>query len=376
MSKEDAYKKHLDFMRTVTAWDDVTNYKVEEQYPLLFDFLPNDGKLYKYRSLQGKSFSHTYDALKNGYLWIPTADTLNDDFDSIILGDPFNQYRVLIDYICKDEDKLLYFLTKKFGKEKLEQTKLLSKIPFSNYLRCFDSKTHRWNFENFIDVNFVQSDDKLIAIDEIRSITKELISLMPRPENFVTWAFERNKEAYKMFHVFSLSENYDLDNMWGYYADSGKGFCIEYDFNRGCHLSIDLKKFLLNIYRVNYSGERSFFDIESFWEKFFFENDSDEYMMRITQSMIKQITSKAKCWEHECEWRFVLGSCDSKIYADIVSGIIIDERALSTTNARKLICLCKRNKWELKIRLRRIVDGEHLYIPYDKYLQNKESKND
>ena len=376
MIKENYYKQHLNFMRTVMAWEDIDDSIVEKQYRLLLDFLPNGGKLYKYRSLQGESFSYVYDALKNGYLWMPTADTLNDDFDSIMFGDPFKQHRVLIDYICKDNDKLLYFLTKNFGKEKWKQTKLLSKISFSDYLHCFDSKTHHWNIENFIDDNFAQTDDKLIALDEIRSITKELISLMPRPENYITWSFEKNKEAYKRFQVFSLSENYDLDNMWGYYADSGRGFCIEYDFTRGKELSIGLKKFLLNIYKVNYSDEHSFFDIESFWDKFFFENDSEECLIKIMESTISQITSKSKCWEHEREWRFVVGGCDSKIYADIVSGIIIDERSILTENAKKLINLCKSNDWEIKVRMRSLIDGEHIYLPYEKYSQNKDVVDD
>lgn len=371
MINEDAYKKHLNFMRTVMDLKDIDNSVVERQYHLLLNFIPNGGKLYKYRSLQGESFSYAYDALRNGYIWVPTADTLNDDFDSIMFGDPFKQYRELLDYICKDKDKLLYFLTKKFAKEKWEQKKILSKIPFSEYLHCFDLNTYTWDIGEFINANFHHADDRLAALDEIHSIVNEMISLIPRPERFIEWSFERNKEAYKMIHVFSLSESYDLDNMWGYYADSGRGFCIEYDFARGNRLSIGLKNFLLNIYRVNYSDEHSFFNIESFWEKFFFENDSEEYLTKIMDSTINQVISKSKCWEHEREWRLVVGKCDSKIYADIVSAIIIDERSISTKSARELINLCEINGWELKVRLRSVIDGTHIYMPYGKYSQNK-----
>lgn len=367
MLNEDSYKKHLDFMRTVINFEDIDDSVVEKQYSLLLDFIPNGGKLYKYRSLHGESFSHTYDALKNGYLWMPTADVLNDDFDSIMFGDPFKQHRVLLDYICKDEDKLLYFLTKRLGKEKWEQKKLLSKVPFSEYMRCFDPNTYNWDISDFINANFHDADDKLAAIDEIHSIVNELILLIPKPESFIEWSFERNKEAYKMINVFSLSEGYDLDNMWGYYADSGRGFCIEYDFTCGQKLSIDLKKFLLNIYRVNYSYEHSFLDVESILEKFFFENDSEEYLTKIMGSTINQVTSKSKCWEHEREWRLVVGNCNSKIYADIVSAIIIDERSISTKNAKDLISLCEKRGWGLKVRLRSVIGGEHIYLPYEKY---------
>ena len=369
MINDGAYNKHLNFMSTVINFEDIEDSIVEKQYQLLLDFIPSGGKLYKYRSLQGKSFSRIYDALKKGYIWMPTADTLNDDFDSIMFSDPIKQQRVLIDYICKDEDKLLYFLTKRLGKEKWEQKKLLSKIPFSEYLQCFSPDTYSWDINSFINDSFQHADDKLAAIDEIRSIVDEMISLIPRPEKFIKWTFERNKEAYKKIHVFSLSEGYDLDNMWGYYADSGRGFCIEYDFTRGSRLSIGLKKFLLNIYRANYSDEHAFFDIEAFWEKFFFENESEEHLTKIMNSTINQLVSKSKCWEHEREWRLVVGECDSKVHVDIVSAIIIDERSISTKNAKKLISLCEKRGWELKVRSRSVIGGEHIYMPYEKYLQ-------
>ena len=57
MNKEISYEQHLNFMRTVMAWEDIDDSVVEKQFCLLLDFLPNDGKLYKYRSLQGESFS-------------------------------------------------------------------------------------------------------------------------------------------------------------------------------------------------------------------------------------------------------------------------------------------------------------------------------
>ena len=76
MHTEDSYKKHLNFMRTVKDLEDIEASVAERQYCLLLDFIPNGGKLYKYRSLQGKSFSYIYDSLKNGYLWIPTADSV------------------------------------------------------------------------------------------------------------------------------------------------------------------------------------------------------------------------------------------------------------------------------------------------------------
>ena len=374
MHREYSYKKHLDFMSTAIDMDEIDCYTIEEQYQNLLNALPNEGKLYKYRSLCGQSFSYIYDGLKNGYLWMPSADKLNDDFDSIVFGDPILQYRTVVDCIFKDSDKLLYFLCKKYGENIWQKNRLLSKIPFSDFLCCFDPNTYALSdLVTFLNSSFDDDDDKLDALDEIKTIFKDLMSMIPRAETFIKWASERNNLIYKITHVFSMSENYDLDNMWGYYADSGKGFCIEYDFSRAKNLSIDDKKFLLNMFRVNYENEHLSFDIESLFEKFFFENDSEEFVFKIGLGMINQVTSKSKCWEHEKEWRITVAKCDAKIYINIVSGIIIDERSLVKNNAKKLIHLCKRNGWDIKVRLRSHIDEKHFYLPYDEYQRHQKS---
>lgn len=56
--KEKAYIKHKEFIGSVIKIEDIDCDKVDEQYDLLLKALPNNGKLYKYRSLCGKSFSY------------------------------------------------------------------------------------------------------------------------------------------------------------------------------------------------------------------------------------------------------------------------------------------------------------------------------
>jgi hypothetical protein len=303
---------------------------------------------------------------------------LNDDFDSILFGDALSYHRRIVDYLCNDKDKFIFFSLKKNGMPLWESKSLFEGIPFEEILSCFDENDFSFaegRVLAFLKHYFNDELSQKNALSEINTLVKESISL-PCAESFALETYRYNRDLCSRLHVFSMSDSYDLDNMWGYYADSGRGFCIEYDFMRGKELSIGLKKFLLNIYRVNYSNECSFFDIESFWEKFFFENDPEECLTKIMESTINQITSKSKCWEHEREWRFVVGGCDSKIYADIVSGIIIDERSILTENAKKLINLCKSNDWEIKVRMRSLIDGEHIYLPYEKYSQNKDVLDD
>lgn len=50
----------------------------------LLSFLPNNGRLYKYRSIECEAFEYAYDGLKNGYIYMARANTLNDDLDSTL----------------------------------------------------------------------------------------------------------------------------------------------------------------------------------------------------------------------------------------------------------------------------------------------------
>ena len=100
--------------------------------------MPNGCKFYKYRSLIGESFDNTFDSLENGYLWIPSADALNDDFDSILFGDALSYHRRIVDYLCNDKDKFIFFSLTKNGASIWGRKSLLAGIPIEEFLNCFD----------------------------------------------------------------------------------------------------------------------------------------------------------------------------------------------------------------------------------------------
>ena len=66
--------------------------------------------------------------------------------------------------------------------------------------------------------------------------------------NFVNF----NRINRENIYVFSMTEDYDSNAMWGLYANSNKGFCIEYDFQKAKLFSIELKKKIINTYKVIY----------------------------------------------------------------------------------------------------------------------------
>lgn len=92
-------------------------------------------------------------------------------------------------------------------------------------------------------------------------------------------------EIYKNSGVYSLSKNYDNELLWAYYADSHKGFVIEYDFD------------ILKQYPCN---EDAFFNVE------YSENVPIINLKKILDSSFKKsLVTKSLSWEHEEEIRIL-----------------------------------------------------------------------
>ena len=119
------YEQHLRFMQGVNAIGDIEEEGLSTQFDILLSCIPNGGKLYKYRSLCGKSFKYIYDSLANGYLWLPAAKDLNDDYDSVLIEDAERANKLFVDYITRDKDVLIYSLLKQYGSKYWDREDLL-----------------------------------------------------------------------------------------------------------------------------------------------------------------------------------------------------------------------------------------------------------
>jgi len=84
--------------------------------------------------------------------------------------------------------------------------------------------------------------------------------------------------------VCCLSKSPDLDNMWGYYANGGQGFCLEYDKD-------ELKEFSeIMIGNVIYDDPTPVLYLE----------------MPDKEKVVAQVMHKKSCWREEQEVRVVL----------------------------------------------------------------------
>lgn len=93
------------------------------------------------------------------------------------------------------------------------------------------------------------------------------------------WSARCLRDVLAVTGVVSLAERADDMLMWGYYADSHRGYCLEF--------STDKEPFLL-ANRVKYAEERPVFRL--------FDTDRTGLMERL-------LLQKASFWQHEREWR-------------------------------------------------------------------------
>ena len=98
---DNLYQKHIETIFGVKKIEEFSNEEVENAFNVLLQILPNEGKLYKYRSIEGKAFDNAFDSLENGYLWLPKAEDLNDDEDTTLFYDPLKSAEEIKDYLFR-----------------------------------------------------------------------------------------------------------------------------------------------------------------------------------------------------------------------------------------------------------------------------------
>ena len=206
MNSNTFYEEHLRFMQSVIAVDDINENDLIRQFNLLLSCLPNGGKLYKYRSLCGKAFKYAYDGLINGYMWVAPANTLNDDFDSIIIADAKSEGKQFIDYIMQDHARTLYSLVKQRGRQYWNEDDVFKDIAFESFLEVFDSASGEMDTDKLIRLLRL-SEDTEFKSDRLRNLfvrlTEDLRLFIDR---HISALFHANEVTRAHYFVFSLSD--------------------------------------------------------------------------------------------------------------------------------------------------------------------------
>lgn len=364
------YEEHLHemFENKIDEFDDEKKMSMLQR---VLSFLPNGGKLYKYRSIDDPSFTNTYNSLNDGYIWLSAASELNDDEDTVLYYNPEAECEQLKEYLFSHPYLLLRMAYKTkdpafdFGDD------AVSDFAYSQVLECYDRNTGELIESKAVKALSRHGYSIPTCIKFVKELKKFTEGFLKENESAVTNIVDAylhfNETNRKNCFVFSMSESYDNELMWAHYANSNKGFCIEYDFNKAPQLKTEIWRKLISIYKVIYKDEQeefSFMRILDYIMKG--QTDKEEYKS-ISYDMMQKLLTKKAFWNYEKEWRILLYNIENKLYADLVSGIIIDDRIIGTDNGKKLLELCEQRGWNITVRTKNVIHTKHEYISYDEW---------
>ena len=83
MDKNAIRIKYFNEMNKVKDHAALPDDETDNYFDTLLSFLPNDGVLYKYKSLS--SFDYVFDSLIKGYIYMPACSELNDRIETFFL---------------------------------------------------------------------------------------------------------------------------------------------------------------------------------------------------------------------------------------------------------------------------------------------------
>ncbi|MDT3367539.1 MAG: DUF2971 domain-containing protein [Bacteroidota bacterium] len=237
-------------------------------------------KLYKYRGAN----KYAVNNLRNDEIVCSKPIDFNDPFDSLLYFD-INGIEQVIEDNSRNHAGILY------------QWKLLKKrVSDSNIpLESLDDKTRKIVLSSEDDIkNYFHSVEFQQNLQELKKDCRDALSSM------VT---SLQQHAY----IGCFSEINDCPLMWGHYADSHKGFCLEYDlsnnpfYRENFNSNADCHK---HLYPVLYSRER--YCAEEFALQQANRIMGGNLPLSDILFWFKAYTNKAINWEYEKEWRIII----------------------------------------------------------------------
>ena len=270
--------------------------------------------------------------------------------------------KVLNDFIARDntgeieEDVARFLKSNAFIIVELMQT-ILSDDVFKHSLGvCADMLPHM--IENISPEGMLMFSDENVSLEDYvraNGIIKdtdeiELIMLLNQklyPENneavksiqklMDDMEYKLADKIKNLFLIGCLCTNYKNRLMWSHYADSHKGFCIEYDFSE--KEEDVLLKLPLPVF---YSENRPLIP----W-KAALENTSENMEDAYTQLMIGLLT-KDRAWEYENEWRILITATeDSEIVMPKISCIYLGA-LIEKDNRERILVIAKKHNIPVK----------------------------
>ncbi len=300
----------------------------------LDDYISKTPKvLYKYRKFD----NYTIDMIENDYIYIAPANSLDDPFDcltnvdieNIFDKDSSNLKDEMIEFIA--DIILSHCDPKKAKKEQIifmiNESTVNGQIDKEILERILKQDTSFTNEEKHIFLNsmsnFSNTVDTIVNDDAMKNL-------------FVTLMHSKEKIG-----LCSLTTKRDNKPMWSLYADTYKGYCIEYETPVN-------KESLYNLYPVIYTKEFDN-DIVKFMIKFALETIirfATNGQIKTEMGCFSELTcTKDSDWEYQDEWRFV-SDAGSKVKTFKIKSIYLGFD-VSKENEQKIIDLAYKKNFKV-----------------------------
>lgn len=332
----------------------------EKEISALFDelltFLPNGGKLYKYKLLE----SFRIDELEKKYVWFSSAKHLNDNKDCVFNANIGQDTAALVKYFLKDDNyrKVIiqgFYMSISRGHKNIslkviedcfdciaQKGERIAKLKVNDVCKRYGlSKTEQERLWNKIVTCSNENIDEKFVRSTIADLSRQSVDL---------------RESMK---ILSLTTSYKKDSMWAYYCQN-KGICIEYDFSK--INTYGGKGIFLNTQKVLYKRKKKFSYLDIIKLKM---DNSIEALCKADKLIMEQLLTKDKSWSTEEEWRVILNDFTkingTPVYVDMISSIYIDYEILEEEKTKKIMELAKKNGWNVYVRYYCQLEAEYRY---------------
>ena len=354
--------EYVNTVETLTIIPGKIDKELDNIVDLLLGVLPPSKCLYKYRPIDSKFY---LDNLQ--YIFLPAVNILNDKIDTTLLYKVEHNIDELLDFY----DKNKYLVYKYYYTRKISNKKDDLKIKALNYL--IKGKTP---FETAKLLNKDNYNKTLSVVLELINNVNEVSTSRAVVDDIVENYNIVGEKMRSDFHVFSLSERYDIDSMWAYYCNKNKGYVVEYNFNKIRSLSNNDKKKLIFTYKVKYDNKKPCFDMISFYKNLYEGCIDHIKTANMNVNFNKQLITKKKSWSNELEWRIINASGDDKYYIDIISKVIIDESIVDDERTLEIIAHAFNKGWKVQLRKLDVDTCDFAYLDFKqtKYWRQKRSK--
>ena len=268
-------------------------------------------KLYKFRRCSPRNFK----TLEENCIWMAPGKDFYDPTDSTINID-FKRNGKQIEAWLKEKHAALAFAFAKSLCEKLGVDMPYDYEFFSEYAAvCLDKNG---DIIESKEVDFLlahATQEELQQMDQILLFLQQSRQKLDQQEdgftNMFSDAIENMRTAMRNKSIiYCMTEGYDNSSLWENYADTYKGFCIEYSFENFNSQSFEAYKNLAHLFPMTYRARKPYFNMVPFIEGFFYQlftgDTSWQQDPTINADLNMQLYYKRKEYEFEHEWRFVL----------------------------------------------------------------------